>query len=93
MTNIESDKTMRIAIIEKTYAEERLILSVKGNEDVQHIYCQDKWHMRIKRNSKRFYEIYKPLLHPNVDGYHVFNSIMLTCKPWCANFETIMPRG
>ncbi len=82
---------MRIAITEQTYAEERLVLGT-GIPGVTYTYCPGKWHMRFKARNDRYYEFYKSAFQ-RVDGYHVFNMVMLTGKPWCANFETMMPRG
>ena len=70
---------MRIAITEQTYAEERLVLGT-GIPGVTYTYCPSKWHMRFKARNDRYYEFYKSAFQ-RVDGYHVFNMVMLTGKP------------
>lgn len=81
---------MNIATIGINYPQTRLVLN-SGIEWVNYTSYQNYWNPFLKRIFHT-YEIYKPFLQ-DVDGYHVINTIMLTDKPWCMNFETMIPRG
>lgn len=72
-----------------SYSQKRLILDggVKGVEFLTY----RNWGLTFQ-NKYHSYDVYKPFFQ-NVDGYHVFNTILLTERPWCCTFETLIPRG
>lgn len=80
---------MKIGTLGSSYSQKRLILDggVKGVEFISY----RNWGL-VLQNKYHSYDAYKPFFK-KVDGYHVFNTIMLTEKPWCCSFETIVPRG
>lgn len=81
---------MRIATIGINYPQTRLVLDGKV-DGIEYFSYQNYWNPFLKKIFHT-YEIYKPFKQ-SVDGYHVINTIMLTEKPWCCSFETIVPRG
>lgn len=81
---------MRIATIGINYPQTRLVLDGKV-DGIEYVSYQNYWNPFLKKIFHT-YEIYKPFMQ-RVDGYHVINTIMLTEKPWCCSFETIVPRG
>lgn len=81
---------MKVATIGINYPQTRLVLN-SGVEGVEYKSYQNYWNPFLKKIFHT-YEIYKPFFQ-NVDAYHVINTIMLTDKPWCMNFETMLPRG
>ena len=82
---------MKIATIGLTYAHKRMILDAKvpGVE----YYSYQNWYNPFIKKILHTYEVYPPLFQGHIDAYHTFNTIMLTKKPWCVSFETIIPRG
>lgn len=82
---------MNLATIGLTYAHKRMILDAKvpGVE----YYSYQNWYNPFIKKVFRTYEVYPPLFQGHIDAYHTFNTIMLTHKPWCVTFETIVPRG
>lgn len=81
---------MRIATIGINYPQTRLVLDGKV-DGVEYVSYQNYWNPFLKKVFHT-YEIYKPFMQ-RVDGYHVINTVMLTDKPWCCTFETLVPRG
>lgn len=82
---------MNIATIGIKYPQKRLVLD-NQIEGVKY-YSFQNWTNPIQKQILHTYEIYKPIFQNNIDGYHVINTIMLTNKPWCCSFETMLPRG
>lgn len=80
---------MKIGTLGNSYSQKRLILD--GNINGVEYLIYKNWGL-VLQNKYHSYDVYKPFFK-NVDGYHVFNTIMLTNKPWCCSFETIIPRG
>lgn len=82
---------MKLATIGLTYAHKRMILDAKvpGIE----YYSYQNWYNPFIKKILHTYEVYPPLFQRHIDAYHTFNTIMLTNKPWCVTFETILPRG
>lgn len=81
---------MKIATIGIKYPQTRLVLDGKV-DGVEYVSYQNYWNPVLKKIFHT-YEIYKPFMQ-RVDGYHVINTVMLTDKPWCCAFETLVPRG
>ena len=83
---------MKLATIGLTYAHKRMILDAKvpGVE----YYSYQNWYNPFIKKLFHTYEVYPPLCFMgHIDAFHTFNTIMLTDKPWCVTFETIIPRG
>ena len=81
---------MKLATVGLTYAHKRMILDAKV-PGVEYFSYQNWYNPFIKRIHT--YEVYPPIFQGHIDAYHTFNTIMLTKKPWCVTFETIIPRG
>ena len=80
---------MRIKTIGIKYPQKRLVLDKV--EKVKYYKIQNYANPFLKKLHK--FETWYPLFDFNIDGYHTVNTIMLTEKPWCCNFEDWVPRG
>lgn len=80
---------MKIKTIGIKYPQKRLVLDKV--ENVKYYKIQNYVNPFIKKMD--WFEVWKPLFDFNIDGYHTVNTIMLTTKPWCCNFEDWVPRG
>lgn len=74
----------------KFYPNKRLILN--GNVEGVKYYKYLNW-CKIPVKILHEYEVYYPLFQGHIDAYHAFNTIIMTHKPWCCTFETIVPRS
>lgn len=82
---------MKLATIGLTYAHKRMILDARV-PDIEY-YSYQNWYNPLIKKVLHTYEVYPPMFMGHIDAYHTFNTIMLTKKPWCVTFETIIPRG
>ena len=80
---------MKIKTIGIKYPQQRLVLNKVDGIEYESI---ENYINPFLKKLKRF-EIWKPFLDFNIDGYHTVNTTMLTNKPWCVSFEDFVPRG
>lgn len=91
-----------IGYLLQNYPEQRCIINKIQSKDYRYEFqvkkfskyslffqiCQ-KLHLY---QSKYVFAIYDPLLGTHADFLHAFNTVCDGKKPWCASFETILPR-
>ena len=80
---------MKLGVISNNYPQERLILnaSIQGVRYVTYSNYFNRLYNRFNT-----YEFFIPT-YQKVDAYHTVNTCMITRKPWCCTFETMLPRG
>lgn len=82
---------MNIGCFSKAYPSQRLILSsdIPGVNFIRHYNFLGKFCSTLTSYPYRI----AADIPIGIDGYHTINDVLFTHKPWCASFETIMPRG
>ncbi len=80
---------MKLGVISANYPQQRLILGAQV-PDVVYKVCPNYWAPLYRKLNT--YEFFFPFFR-YVDAYHTVNVCMLTKKPWCCTFETMIPRG
>lgn len=80
---------MKIATIGINYPQTRIVLN--GKVPGIHYYSFQNWYNPFLKRIFRTYEVYWPFFKC-VDAYHTINTVMITKKPWCCSFETLVPR-
>ena len=88
--------------LDTVYAEQRLIVNkisdakvkyVSIPKEIDFIVEKDAGNDVIENNKMVCEAYYKPKIYfPEVDVIHTFNQVCITDRPWCASFETVMPR-
>lgn len=87
--------------LDSDYAERRLIIDkIEGvsylaipKETVDITYISSEYEDKIERYRGLEEACYCPDQYlPEVDLIHTFNTVCQTDKPWCASFETVIPR-
>lgn len=80
---------MKLGVVSNNYPQERLILDA-NIKDVQYVTYPNLFNCLYNRFNT--YEFFVPTFQ-KVDAYHTINTCMITRKPWCCTFETMIPRG
>lgn len=88
--------------LDTVYAEQRLIVNkisdakvgyVSIPKEIDYIVEENAGNDVIENNKMVCEAYYHPKIYfPEVDVIHTFNQVCIIDKPWCASFETVMPR-
>lgn len=88
--------------LDTIYAEKRLIVNkIRDTEaeyipvpkEIDYIAGNGDDNTTLETNKMVCEAYYKPRIYqPKTDVIHTFNQVCIIDKPWCASFETLMPR-
>lgn len=81
---------MKIKTFGIKYPQTRLIMNKLGGVEYEWVQIYPN---PILKKILHTYEVYKSIGDFDVTGYHTVNTMMITRKPWCCSFETVVPRG
>ena len=97
---------MKVGYINNGYPEKRCIIDKCDSKNIEYKFINRKYsdpYFIARKIRDKFFKsdfninwdigsIYKPLLSPDVDIIHTFNTVCDANIKWCATFESTIPR-